>query len=437
MLEGVSLPEADKVTLEWDGDGKVSQLDNFKLGDTHWCFEISEAKRNIKKGVNIYKARIYFTGDEVVEYSIQVTWNAFEDTVKDSGNIKVSWLSQLKEEPVEKFFTQEERENFYTDCNNYDYGSTGPKLKPCYDLFSFYLAGSVASGKYTGYDYYLVSRTFIGDGESDDYYRILRNSSEGKMILLSKYSNEPAAEDKQFFVVADDAVLDNLLPKVEIPISNTDYYLEPHSESPNALFSEMVKGFGYVTEKPRKLFTDAQAGDIYLDEHTKTFMVRVNDGSVKIYKIKLPFVKSQEASKNWNTDDMLLDIKFTDGTQNNQRYFHGSRYQFVCAAGDLYDIVPENKLNPSTQLELAGTASTGEKFYRIKDRNILEGFYNGTGFYSEMAYAISDRSLTFDQFMNLNPVLFWKDPLGRWIQFTVSIFSPMAECGGGMGMSAI
>jgi hypothetical protein len=436
VLEGVNLPEADKITVEWDGNGKVEQVGNFKLGDTHWCFEISEAKGNIKKGVNIYMVRIYFTGDEVVEYSVQITWNAFEAAVADSGNIKVDWLPEAKKEPVEKFFTQEERDNFYTDCNNYDYIGGKEVQKPCYDLFAFYRAGSVESGKYKGYDYYLVSRTFIGHGSSEDYYRVLRNPSEGKLILLSKYSNEPAPEDKKFFTVADDAVLDNLLPKAEIPIPGTSYFLERHSESPNALFSYMTDEDGY-SGKPRKLFTDAEAGDVYLDEHNQSFMVRVPDGSVMIYRIKLPFAKEREAAKEWNKDNLLLVIKFTDGKENTQRYSHGSRFLFTCMGGELYDVIPAAELKPDTQLELAGTAPTGEKFYRYKERDTLKKFYAGEGFSSKVPYGLREENMSFDQFVALNPLLFWKDPLGRWVRFTVDIFTPLAECGGAMRMSAL
>ncbi|MCK5591220.1 MAG: hypothetical protein KAI72_04620, partial [Candidatus Pacebacteria bacterium] len=364
ILEGVNVPEVNSITIEWDGDKEIKQVQNFTRGNTHWCFDINEKIGNIAPGVNIYTVKLFLDKDEIIEYGVQIIYDTYPSVILDNITINIDWFSEIKKEPIENFFSQDVLDNFYTDCN-YNL--------PCYNLFSFYKAGSVRSGKYKDYNYYLVSRTFMGHGSSDDYYRAIFNSSEKKLILLKKHSNEPYGEDKPFFTVAENITVENLLPKKEILIPNSSYYLEAHDESPNALFSKMISIEYY---KSKKIFTDPEAGDVYMEDKTKTFFVKVPDGSLKIYRIKLPFVRSREKSEDWNYDDLLLDITFTDGKANTENYFHGSRYQFVCAGGDMYDIVAEKDLNPEKNLKLLGTSPNGEEFYEFKSNKLKEYYEN-------------------------------------------------------------
>lgn len=423
ILEGVNVPEVNRITVEWDGDKEIKQIQNFTRGNTHWCFDINEKIGNITPGVNIYTVKLFLDKDEIIEYGVQIIYDTYPSVILDDITINIDWFSEIKKEPVENFFSQDVLDNFYTDCN-YDL--------PCYNLFSFYKAGSVRSGKYKNYNYYLVSRTFMGHGSSDDYYRAIFNSSEKEIILLKKYSNEPYGKDKPFFTVAENITVENLLPKKEILIPNSSYYLEAHDESPNILFSKMISIEYY---KSKKIFTDPEVGDVYMEDKTKTFFVKVPDGSLKIYRIKLPFVSSREKSEDWNYDDLLLDITFTDGKVNTENYFHGSRYQFVCAGGDMYDIVPEKDLSPEKNLRLLGTSPNGEKFYEFKS-NKLKEYYENTNSLSGIRYHIND-NISFEQFESFHPLIFWKDPFDRWVQFTNNRLSSMAECGGGLSNSAI
>ncbi|MDD3190822.1 MAG: hypothetical protein PHI66_04005 [Candidatus Pacebacteria bacterium] len=438
ILEGVNVPEVNKITVEWDGDKKAMQVENFERGDTHWCFEISEAKGNLAKGVNIYIVRLDLDEDEAIEYSVRLTQNVFKSEIEDEEVLHINWLSEIEEASVEKFFSQQQRDNFYTDCNYYE--SDYRTEKPCYDLFSFYKAGTVSDGKYKGYDYYLISMTVMGHGESDYYYRMIFSPTDKRMILMAEYSNGLEARDKEYFTLAKNITIDNLLPKAEIPIPNTKYFLEAHSESPNILFSDIAEG--YYSSTCSKIFTDNDAGDVYLEENKKAFFIRVSDGSLMVYRIKLPFASAREESSDWNADDLLLDIQFMDGKQNTEYYLHGSRYQFVCAGGALYDIVSDNFLNIDTQLRLAGTSSSGDKFYEISDEAKMKAIYDNKstipygGISGSTSYIFS-QDMTFEEFQDLHPLLFWKDPFGRWIQFTNNIFSSAAECGGGFGKSAL
>ena len=436
LLEGVNVPEVNRITVEWDGDNKVTQVKNFERGDTHWCFAISKEIGNLEKGVNIYMVRLYLDDDEVIEYSVQLTQNVFGGEINDHEILHINWLSEIEKKPVQNFFSKEELEGFYTDCNYYedDYKTK----RACYELFSFYKAGTVSGGTYSGYDYYLLSQTFIGHGEVDYYYRLIFNPSDRRLILLSKYSNEPDEKDKEFFTLAENITVDNLLPPPEISIPNTSYFLEPHSESPNVLFADMIS---YDYYNSRKVFTGSGAGDVYIEEKTKTFFVRVPDGSLMIYRIKLPFVKDRGESEGWR-DDLLLDIKFTDGKQNVEHYSHGSTYQFTCLGGYLYDIALPESTNFDSQLTLAGVSASGDKFYELRDERKLREIYEKKGaiayegFPSRLSYTFKD-DISFEDFLALHPLLFWKDPFGRWVQFTNNIFSPVAECGGGMSKSAL
>lgn len=435
VLEGVNLPEVNRIVVKWNLDMKDVEIQGFEKGDTHWCFDVSEEKGNLRKGENVYWIKFYLDNEEFIELSAKVVYSAFKDEVEDNVALKIDWLPEAVSEPVTNFFSKEQLDNFYTECNYHPFENDWQVA--CYDLFKFYKAGSVSDGSYKGYDYYLLSITTIGHGESDDYFRLLFNDSDKRLILLTKYSNEPSGNDMAFFTAARNITVENLLPPKEIKIPNTDYYLEHHSDSPNVLFSDMIvqKANDFMGDIDF-LFTDKAAGDIYIDNTTKTFFARVNDGSVKIYRMKMPFIKSREETDEWNADDLLLDIKFLDGTQNAERYFHGSRFQFVCAGGELYDVVLESKLDVESQLELIGASSSGEKFYGLKDEKELKNIYDVALDYTGRQYVLHE-DMSFEDFKKIHPVIFWKDPFGRWVQFTNNVFSVAAECGGGMGRSAI
>jgi len=433
VLEGVNVPEANKITVQWSGDEAEKQVANFERGDTHWCFDISEDSGNVKAGANVYTVRIYFDADEIIEYKITAIGDIFRGEIEDEEVLHVDWFSAIKKTPVENFLSEVEMEGIYANCliNN--------TKEVCYGLFSFYKAGTVSGGKYKGYDYYLVSSDSWGMG-GESYYRIIYKPSDGRLILIEEYSNEPVSSEKGYFVLAKNITIDNLIPKVEIPIPDSSYVLESHSESPNILFSEITEGLYFDTSE--KIFSDVDAGDIYLENSDKTFFVRVSDGSAMAYRIKLPFVENREESSRWNTDDLLLDIKFIDGKQNTEYYAHGSRYQFVCAAGDMYDIVSDDFIDVNTQLGLVGTSPFGDKFYEINDEKKIREIYDNKrtipygGLSADASYVFS-QDITFEEFKALHPLLFWKDPFGRWVQFTNNIFTSAAECGGGYGRSAL
>ncbi len=174
--------------------------------------------------------------------------------------------------------------------------------------------------------------------------------------------------------------------------------------------SEYVSGVKGANAKNREVaYIDPSVGELYYEGNC--LVADLPDNTFVDYSFDFPFLKD-------------LAIIFVDGKMNEDGY----NYIRPTCGGVCSEYV-FTKVDFSL-LKEAGRIDK-EVFYEFKDRNAkaLKDLYNNK---STLAYysdcGVLDKSkYTYEEFLATHPILFWKDPLGRWVELTNGKFGTMAE----------
>jgi hypothetical protein len=276
----------------------------------------------------------------------------------------------------------------------------------CSETNRCFLAGEVLNkgSIYEGKDFYL--EIYIEDGPGLPIVRhyVLEVKDDGTKTKLYVNANEEAEGGKKAIIVG----IDDLPEEINFP--GTNYRLRKDG-SPSYLFSEIKAG--------RKIFTDSKVGDFYLTEDG-CLVVELPDHTSIAYNFILSLTQGESR---------VLDVSF-GATKNQEEYDY-----IVPQCGGLCVRTREVSaeiLKPAERLEAVGSFSNGEKVYRIKnsDDQYLKDLYNDkstVAYFNDGWQQEQKNRYTYQEFINANPYLYWQDPLGRWIEFKNSRFSPAAE----------
>lgn len=275
----------------------------------------------------------------------------------------------------------------------------------CSETNRCFLAGEVLNkgSIYEGKDFYLE---FNGEDTMAPVVKhyVLDVKDDGTKTKLYVNANEEAEGGKKAIIVG----IDDLPEEINFP--GTNYRLRKDG-SLAYLFSEVEAG--------RKIFTDSKVGDFYLTEDG-CLVVELPDHTAIAYNFILSLAKDESR---------VLDVSF-GVTRNQEEYDY-----IVPQCGGLCvrtRDISVDILKPSERLEVVGSFSNGEKVYRIKDSNdqYLKDLYNDKGsvaYFNDQWQQEQKNKYTYQEFIGFNPYLYWQDPLGRWIEFKNSRFSPGAE----------
>lgn len=187
----------------------------------------------------------------------------------------------------------------------------------------------------------------------------------------------------------------------------------------------LVKGYRNIlfleAKIAKKLFTAHEVGDVYLSEEG-CMLVELPDHTALAYNLKIPFINSANGE---------VDITWSDGTSSQESYVN-DRISGCGALCYYLAVVDEEELQPDTRLIPVGKTSTGETVYELKDSNdqLLEALYkdeNTVAYYSEDWNHHGVSKYTYDEFIAYKPLLYWVDPLLRWVEFKNKRFISAAE----------
>ncbi|HOX10558.1 MAG TPA: hypothetical protein P5323_01230 [Candidatus Moranbacteria bacterium] len=173
----------------------------------------------------------------------------------------------------------------------------------------------------------------------------------------------------------------------------------------------------------KKIFSN-ELGDFFLTEKG-CLMVELPDHTAISYNFNIPFVNEEKSE---------LDVKFNNGKNNKDTY--GFIMHTCGSSCTLFNTVDESELSPDERLEIVGKTSNGEDIYGMKnpaDQHLID-LYNNK---NTMAYINTDgnnnyadekkNKYTYEEFVNSHPYLYWKDPLGRWVEFLNRKYDSAAE----------
>lgn len=176
-----------------------------------------------------------------------------------------------------------------------------------------------------------------------------------------------------------------------------------------------------VEEIAIKLFAHPSLGDAYLMKNG-CIMFKMPDQTALAYDFVIPFV---------NNSNGEFEFTFAGSVKNTETY----QYNAIVGCGALcyyLAIIPDNELRPQEKLREVGRTSNNEPVYEFINPNEtkLKELYEDkdtVAYYSESYESMAKSKYTYQEFLSYKPLLYWKDPLGRWVQFKNQRFIPAAE----------
>lgn len=302
---------------------------------------------------------------------------------------------------------------------------------------TFYKVGTVTSANYAGDDFLLVS-TFC-DNMPCMYPTVTRMIVDPKtkhLVNVVAYGGAVwggnSAKEVFQMTNANGETLPTLKPPGNIVVDDADitipgmtlldtYTLENSSYTIKLSETQDVEIFGQTLSPDGKMpdvkvaWKTTDGRDVYSSS---------NSGCLYLLKPDLTFVK-YELVIPFRSASLLLNINWTAGGKNS------SDYSFAdfggCGAVNCYAVRNEAGVKSATRLVQVGTTSTGEKIYGLKDANDKEL----KDFYAAYKGTPSDPSniASYNTMVANHPIIYWKDPLNRWVRLAKTMYTPAVECG--------
>lgn len=332
----------------------------------------------------------------------------------NEATLSVKWLAQPVKVDIYGFLLGDETK--VTSLQDLGRGVYG-EVRPLDQLGAWaYKVGAVQSGPYDKNGVFVFSSDIcIGEmGCTTTFYRFLKDPVDGKLRLLTNYS-EPLRANEAFLV---DEMLDGvIIPGLDVPEEFSLEGLNFHPTSPswisgpeNWFFEQELVPISWHPNYGT-IYTTPQTAERVTD----MFYIKLPDGRAVSYTYDIPFFK----------DGQTPQITWNDGTKNTASYTWKMRTG--CGDSEVDRVISEEELRPSERLVRAGVTSNGEAVYVLKDSNSndLGDMYDAyTPYRSE-----NETVLSYDEFVAQRPSLYWQDPFGRWLRFARLDFMPAVECG--------
>ena len=335
---------------------------------------------------------------DLVEGEIMVSWNDWpvskggweifnyqkiQDSLKDDNNFK----------------------NLNTDVNNF------------INNFNVLKVGKIVKGNYTGDDLYIIM--FQPEGPIRlQMLRVIKDNDD--LIVVGKSSDVLDDLYKKIFSVNNNISIINLETQENINIPNSNFILNKTKAEPFKLMTSY--------DNPTQLFKYDDKNYIYKDNVSNCFIVRANDGTVREYSYDLKFLGQKSNNiQGVNAIPYKLDITWTSGTKNTNEYI----FKAVggCGASGCYNYA--NYITDNDIKEI-GKTGTGDSIYTLKDNNfknklqeMYDQYYPG---YDSTTQQQTEK-MSFEKFLSNKPLIFWKDPFGKFIEFRDAKYLPAVECG--------
>lgn len=290
--------------------------------------------------------------------------------------------------------------------------------------FKWYDVGEIQAAPYQGWRLVVLDLQCDDMCFSNSIYRFAWDATNQKLVLLKNHSISD--EENIFAPVLSKTDPTTVLTSLEVP----DTIVMPDGKS---VIEKVSEDQWYLPEGITKVaFTDPKAGPVYFANRGDTgcLYVKKGDGSVVSYTYNFNFI----ANINWN------DAKKTPTPTSDYAPNAGG-----CGISGRCYIVDEVD---KKDLTLIAKTSSGQEVYEVKNpveniSNTAVGQQNAS-----LAQLQFDQSwqtykqswqylpketrkplMTYAQFKNLHPILYWQDPLGRFSSIVQNQVKPMAECG--------
>ncbi|MDQ5970860.1 MAG: hypothetical protein QG603_637, partial [Patescibacteria group bacterium] len=291
-------------------------------------------------------------------------------------------------------------------------------VKELFSLIIPYYVGNVSGGSYDGAKVYIVELQEMG---LPLFYTMKVND---RIILLQNYSDEFYSGIDFLFDEKSNVVIKNLnIPKL-VKI-NDKYNFILINEKPYRLSSNLSTPADLKPVITENEFT------IYKDNYG-CYISNKPDGAARKYYFSLPFLSGNDLTINepdYRTP-YILDITWLDGKKNTDEYYIESAYM-MSSGGTC--VVTASYIKDVSELKVIGKTNNGEDIYVLKDsgtkRNINDQKSILQSIYDEYYPGENITKISFANFLNTKPLIFWRDPLGYFVVMRNFDYAPMAEMG--------
>ena len=336
------------------------------------------------------------------------------------------------------------------------------------DIYDFYKVGTITSGKYKDGDLLLVFFNAGGPckGASCDKPVRLRYVKKDNTVTFLPKISYPNIKLFRTPVLDNETDVSKINPfnKFGFSLTEDENFTIPILEYPKEIQGvnqrQILKAPEYLMEedgeldqsKLYKVFTLPIYGDIYTTKvefsPSRSFEPEGQGGGFGAgsgtggCKDMSCFVTNQFFAFrpdgtflkfSYNPDVSVKAITWTDNKNTGDMYI--SKTVAGCNLQELDDIsVVAPSLVKDTDLVQVGKANnTGDIIYGLKDQNhkLYTEFYNTYEEYYAGPYIYPEeerRVKSFDDFIDSQPIFFWRDPFGRLIRFNNNEFLPPFAC---------
>ena len=347
---------------------------------------------------------------------------AVSSTIKMS-EIRLAWLDWPSIETVETLFgPQDQFKAKYALAldkagENVVLVADGQKLSldDFYKQLTVNALGRVSAGEFTGANLYRLDYPCDGMCTTNFLYVLKEPNRLVALVPYSTIGTGYTAEDLvqmpwlKLFELRKNIYIDNLETPAQLRIPNSLVRLRRVADN-----SQWITAF-----KADKLLEYGSGLNVYNADGC--LYARKPDGTISEYKFTLPFASSTPAEND--AAPQVLRLKFLDGSDNKQEYSYLNSQQ-GCNFRQCYNYPVVN----ASDLAPAGQFANGDTAYELKNPDqskMLDAIYTG----SWAAQRTDEQKVERLQFNRDHPVLFWQDPLGRFMAFTNIKYQAAAECG--------
>ncbi|MDD3284423.1 MAG: hypothetical protein PHZ07_02410 [Patescibacteria group bacterium] len=387
----------------------VSLLFIGNAGAFYYIFKNVKEKRideSIKKVENIIQ-------EENLNNIDNSTTTTEEVALKD-GEILIEWSEWPASKTGWDIFNYQKMQDFLKDDEFFK--NTDENISNLISSFSVLKVGKIIEGSYTGNDLYIV--TFQPEGPIRvQMLRVIKDNDD--LIVIGKNSDQLDEFYQKFFIVNNNISIANFGVLETINIPDSSFVLKKTDSEPFKLMTSY--------DNPEKLFKYNDKDYIYKDKTSNCFIARANDGTVREYSFDLKFLGQKGDSQPAHAIPYKLDITWTNSSKNTNEYIF--KAMTGCGASGCYNYV--NYISDNDIKEI-GKTSTGDSIYGLRDSNfkdILKVMYDQyyPGYNSQTQ--TQNEKISFEEFLSNRPLIFWKDPFGKFIEFRDAKYLPAVECG--------
>ncbi len=283
-----------------------------------------------------------------------------------------------------------------------------------YGYYKFFEVGTITKTPYKNQKLLVIAIPCDGMCFTKDTYRFAYDETTKTLTLLKKHSinSDSYLPVLQAISTKTDSVtnLENLDAPDKILIPGTDKYAELETKDASDMFDSATYN---PIEQYSEEYTDKPTGmKIYYNlKSTKEFIsdeclrVLLPDGTISIYAFKPDFGKAI-------TDKYSMTAGGCGIT--------GSCYLIADVQDS--DLIPARNKSGNIDFYVPKNPKTDKILLDNYDRyKILQEW--------KVKENPSVKVLSLDEFVTGEPLLYWKDPLGRWSSLINNDIKPMAECG--------